>query len=68
MFRATTGYSPHQFVLLRRVERARLLLTTTDLPLVEVAHLSGFADQSHLARHTRRLFGLTPASLRRLGV
>ena len=45
----STGLSPHQYVIRRRVERARELLTLTDLPLHEVARLSGFTDQSHLA-------------------
>jgi AraC family transcriptional regulator len=65
LFRQATGRSPHQYVIERRIERARLLLTTTALPLHEVAARAGFADQSHLSRHIRRHLGVTPTALRR---
>jgi AraC family transcriptional regulator len=64
LFKATTGLSPHQYVLRRRVESARELLTTTALPVAEVAARVGFSDQSHLSRHTKRLLGTTPRALR----
>ena len=64
LFRASTGFSPHQYVLRRRLARARDLLLTTDLPVAAVATRCGFADQSHLTRHVRREFGATPTALR----
>lgn len=64
MFKVSTGLSPHQYVIHRRVERARGLLANTTLPLHEVARLSGFTDQSHLAKHFRRLVGTAPRSFR----
>ncbi|RBY83316.1 helix-turn-helix domain-containing protein [Blastococcus sp. TF02A-26] len=64
LFRAATGASPHQYVLGRRVARARELLTGTDLPVSAVAARCGFADASHLTRHVRRALGATPAALR----
>jgi AraC family transcriptional regulator len=64
VFKLATGLSPHRYVVGRRVERAKDLLTNTNLPLHEVARLSGFSDQSHLAKHTRRLLGAAPRSLR----
>lgn len=64
LFRAATGSSPHQYVLGRRVARARELLTGTDLPVSAVAARCGFADAGHLTRHVRRAFGTTPAALR----
>lgn len=65
-FKASTGLSPHQYVIQRRVEKAKRLLVNTDLPLIEIAHLCGFSDQSHLAKHTKRLLGITPRALRLL--
>jgi len=65
LFRATTGQSAHRYLVARRVERAKLLLTTTDLPIARIAALVGFADRSHLAAHFRQLVGVTPAALRR---
>jgi AraC family transcriptional regulator len=64
LFKATTGLSPHQFVIEERTTRARDLLVSTDLPLHEIAMQVGFADQSHLGRHFRRRYGETPARLR----
>jgi AraC family transcriptional regulator len=64
LFRHTTGQSPHQFVLCRRVETARRLLRETDLPLVLVAAKSGFADQSHFTRVFKRVIGITPGAYR----
>ena len=64
MFKASTGLSPHQYVIRRRVERAKVLLADTEFPLHEVARAVGFTDQSHLARHTRRLLGASPRAFR----
>lgn len=66
-FRATTGVSPYQYVLRRRVERARDLLLR-GLDPAQAAVNSGFADQSHLTTHFKRRWGVTPrAFLRRKG-
>lgn len=62
LFKASTGLSPHQYVLWRRVERARLLLATTTWPLLTVAQTVGFAHESHLALHFKRLTGLSPSA------
>lgn len=64
LFRESTGLSPHQFVIRRRVERAKLLLATTDAPLSAIARIVGFSSASHLALHVRRLTGATPSDLR----
>ncbi len=63
-FRASTGQSPHQYLVQLRLERARRALLTTDTPIAEIAQLCGFADQSHLTRTMRLRTGLTPAGLR----
>lgn len=62
-FRDTTGETPHQFVTSMRVERARELLIAGKHVPAEVALLTGFADQSHLTRHVRRVLGVTPRAL-----
>jgi AraC family transcriptional regulator len=64
LFRATVGSTPHQYVLERRLERARELLRFDDVPLRDIATATGFSDQSHLTRHVKRRFGRTPAALR----
>ena len=64
LFRASTGLSPHQYVIRRRVEGARLLLASTDRSLTTIAQDVGFASGSHLATHVRRLLGVSPSRLR----
>ena len=63
-FKRSTGLSPHQYVIQRRVERARELLSGTDLSVGDIASVVGFTHQSHLAHHTRRHFGVPPSALR----
>jgi AraC family transcriptional regulator len=65
LFRNATGLSIHQYVLRMRVEQALLLLRDRKLSLSEVALATGFAHQSHLARHMRRILGSSPKSLRK---
>ena len=56
---------PHQYVILRRVERARQLLEAgTGLPLAEVAAHVGFSDQSQFSHHFKRHIGVTPGRFR----
>jgi len=59
-----TGYSPYQFVLEKRVERARALLTATPMPIAEVALACGFASQQHLTTTLSKKLGTTPGKLR----
>jgi AraC family transcriptional regulator len=64
-FRTATGLPPHQYVIARRVERAKELLQVgTNLSLTEVATCAGFSDQSHFSHHFRRLVGITPGQFR----
>lgn len=62
-FREATGLSPHQYLLQRRVEHAKLLIARGH-PLAEVALQSGFADQSQLTRHFVGHVGTTPGRYR----
>jgi AraC family transcriptional regulator len=62
LFKASTGVTPHQYVIRRRVERARELLRA-GRAIVEVAAEVGFASQSHLNSHIQRAFGCTPGKL-----
>ena len=62
-FHASTGESPHQFVLRRRVDNAKALIAK-GLPLADVAAACGFADQSQLTRTFARRVGVTPGRYR----
>ena len=59
-FKTATGLTPHQYVIHRRVERAKTLISDTDLTVAEVARAVGFSNPSHLAHHVRRLLGVYP--------
>jgi AraC family transcriptional regulator len=64
-FKAATGLPPHQYVIARRVERAKQLLQgSVDISLAEVAAHAGFSDQSHFSHHFKRIVGVTPAQFR----
>ncbi|MBB3311844.1 AraC family transcriptional regulator [Rhizobium sp. BK196] len=65
LFRNSTGFSVHQYVIRRRVEYARALMTTTDMAASEIAVAAGFAHQSHMATTMRRLIGQTPGEILR---
>ena len=60
IFARETGMPPHAYQLLVRLDRARVLLLD-GAPQAQVALDVGFADQSHFARHFRRVEGMTPA-------
>jgi AraC family transcriptional regulator len=64
MFKLSTGLSPHQYVIQQRIERAKALLTNTDLSISVVAQEVGFASPSHFAQQFRRLVGISPRSVR----
>jgi len=58
-FRMAFGTSPYRYLLMRRLQRARALLVA-GAAIAEVAFTCRFADQSHLTRHFRQTFGMTP--------
>lgn len=64
LFRETTGVTPHQFVLSKRLERARYLLAQTDLPLSQVTLEVGFQSQSHFTHTFKSHLGVTPRQYR----
>lgn len=59
-FKRSTGFTPHQYVIRQRVERAKLMLKGGKMAIAEVAIACGFTHQSHLNRHFKRLTGVTP--------
>jgi transcriptional regulator GlxA family with amidase domain len=63
-FKRSTGVTPHNYLLRKRVERAKDMLARTDYSLTEVALAAGFSDQSHLSRHFRQMIGSTPRNFR----
>lgn len=62
LFKVATGHPPHEYLMRLRVDQAQALIARHGraLTLAAIAHESGFADQSHMARHFRRVLGVTP--------
>ncbi len=65
MFKRSTGFAVHEYVIRRRVDRAKQLLTHGHLAASQVAAAAGFSHQSHMARAMRRVLGVTPSAIAR---
>jgi AraC family transcriptional regulator len=63
LFKRATGISLHKYVIKQRVERAKLLLETTDSPIINIASQVGFANSSHLSYLCKRQTGMTPGQI-----
>jgi len=64
MFRKSTGETPHQFVLRRRIERAAVMLRAPDARVLDVAVACGFKTQQHFAQVFRDVRGVSPTQYR----
>lgn len=64
-FKDATGSSPYQYLLMKRLAKARELIVDSRLSLAEVACEAGFASQSHMTDVFRDKLGVTPGRLRR---
>jgi AraC family transcriptional regulator len=65
LFKATNGVSPYQYVLNRRIERAKALIGDEGQSIADIALQCGFSHQEHLTRMFRRFTGVTPGRYRR---
>jgi AraC family transcriptional regulator len=63
MFKQSTGYTPHQYVINQRIERAKELLKKNDMSITEIAYLLGFSTPAHFTHHFRRKTGVTPSEM-----
>ncbi len=64
LFKQSTGVSPHQFVVRRRIEKATALLATRGLSIRAIARAVGFRASGHFATTFRRITGVTPSAQR----
>ncbi|HEX7026586.1 MAG TPA: AraC family transcriptional regulator [Gammaproteobacteria bacterium] len=65
MFKRSTGLTPLQYMIRRRMETAKELLTRTKLSITEVALEAGYENTSHFINLFKRYTGVTPAVFRR---
>jgi AraC-like DNA-binding protein len=65
LFRRATGSGVHAYQTTLRMERARLLLTTTEATVSEIARDVGYGDPFHFSRQFRQLHAMSPTDYRR---
>jgi AraC family transcriptional regulator len=64
LFKQSVHLSPYQYVLRRRIDRARTLLNNPEMTVFEASIRSGFANHSHFTKVFRRVVGVTPTAYR----
>ena len=65
LFKNKTGFSPYQYVLAHKAERAKSLLRSVNLPIAEIAYQLGFSSPGHFDRFFRKQTGFSPRVYRR---
>ena len=63
-FKASTSVSPYQYVMLRRIKKAKQYLADPKLDVLSIAMLCGFSNRAHFASTFRRALGVTPGEYR----
>lgn len=66
VFKQTTGKTPLQWQLGKRIDLAQKLLVESELTIADIAAQLGFSDQAHLTKAFRQIAGSTPAAWRRM--
>lgn len=66
LFKQVTGMTVRQYIIRRRLERARDLLANTDIALLKLADETGFCSQSHFSDCFKKTYGTTPSQYRKL--
>jgi AraC-like DNA-binding protein len=64
-FKAAFGETPHQYLMSRRMERAKALLRSRDLPVTEVCLAVGFTSLGSFSTQFRRFVGDSPSAYRK---
>jgi AraC family transcriptional regulator len=64
LFKQSTGYTPHQYIIRCRIDRAEYLLKQGNLSIVEICQQVGFQSQSHFTQLFRKYKGITPKKYR----
>lgn len=64
LFKKETGFTPIQYLMRIRIERAKALLQQKELSIAETGEKSGFGSSTHFAAEFRRLTGVSPSGYR----
>ena len=68
VFKAQTGYSPYEYILLRRIDEAKHLLTSTGLSVKEVAYQVGYNSEENFIHSFQKKVGVSPGVFRNVPV
>lgn len=63
-FKDATGHTPIQYLIKRRIEKAKQLLEKTDLAITDIAYNIGFSDSNYFSRQFHKLVGKSPIQYR----
>lgn len=64
-FKACTGYSPYEYIVLRRIDKAKYLLTSTDQSVGEIAYAAGYNSEENFIHSFQKYVGISPGLLRK---
>jgi AraC-like DNA-binding protein len=64
-FKRSFGMPPHHYLVQRRTERAKVLLTNSTWPIIQIALALGFRQRSSFSAAFRRVTGISPTEYRR---
>lgn len=64
LFKNSTNTTPYKYILRQRIERAKLLLQSSNLSVSDISYECGFSSQSHLCKHFCRMLKTTPTRYR----
>lgn len=68
LFKKNTGVTVTEYIALRRVEKAKALIVTENVPLYAISGMCGFNDYNHFSQTFKRITGMTPVSYRKVKV
>jgi AraC-like DNA-binding protein len=60
LFRRQTGFSPHKFITTVRLNESLRLLANSRIPVMDVAHSVGYADELYFSRLFKKHMGMSP--------
>ncbi|MFC0277929.1 AraC family transcriptional regulator [Enterococcus devriesei] len=64
LFKKETGYTPKEYLLNVRLKNVQQLLVSTNLPIEEIAELTGFKHGYYLSKYFKKIFGISPNNFR----
>lgn len=64
-FKRHTGYSPYEYIVLRRLDRAKYLLTSTTLTVKEIAYHIGYNSEENFIHSFQKNVGISPSLFRK---